>query len=107
MKHNFINPLIEEAYKKIFIEKTELTREFCMQFSKIEGEDIMDLASLANKVKNKFAGKYNEKHHVCTIMNAKSGACSENCKFCSQSAHNNSDIEVYDLKDTDEMIKKG
>lgn len=37
---------------------------------------------------------------LCTIINGKSGGCSENCSFCAQSAHHNTNIEKYDILDT-------
>jgi biotin synthase len=35
--------------------------------------------------------------HLCTICNAKSGRCSEDCAFCSQSSHARTDAPVYPL----------
>lgn len=43
---------------------------------------------------------------VCTITNAKSGLCSEDCKFCAQSSHHSADIEVYPLKTKEIMIEE-
>lgn len=45
--------------------------------------DIYDLLSWANRVREHFKGN---KIHLCSIVNAKAGACSENCSFCAQSA---------------------
>lgn len=45
--------------------------------------DILDLLSWANRIREKFKGN---KIHLCSIVNAKAGACSENCSFCAQSA---------------------
>lgn len=59
----------------------------------LEGEDILDLMSLANKVRFRFS----KETHACSIVNAKSGVCPQNCKFCAQSAHHNSEVEVYGL----------
>jgi biotin synthase len=46
--------------------------------------DILDLLSWSNRIREKFKGN---KIHLCSIVNAKAGACSENCSFCAQSAH--------------------
>jgi biotin synthase len=48
------------------------------------------------------------RHHVsfdvCTITNAKSGQCSEDCKFCAQSLHHASKIDAYPLKSMEKML---
>ncbi len=41
---------------------------------------------------------------LCSIINAKSGYCSENCSFCAQSIHNQTDIAAYPLKSVDEIL---
>ncbi len=41
-------------------------------------------------------------HHVelCCIINAKSGKCDMDCRFCSQSGHNSTAIEIYPFMDS-------
>ncbi|MEN8258911.1 MAG: biotin synthase BioB [Thermodesulfobacteriota bacterium] len=41
---------------------------------------------------------------LCSIINAKSGACSEDCRFCTQSAHFATETPVYPLLDSDEIV---
>ena len=45
--------------------------------------DIFELMAWANRIREHWKGN---KIHLCSIVNAKAGGCSENCKFCSQSA---------------------
>jgi len=45
--------------------------------------DIFDLMAGANRIREHFKGN---KIHLCSIVNAKAGACSENCSFCAQSS---------------------
>lgn len=62
----------------------EVGRDEAMWLFSLEGSsDIHDLMSWANRIRERFKGN---KVHLCSIVNAKAGGCSENCKFCSQSA---------------------
>ena len=64
--------------------------------------DTEDLCEEANKIRKYFCGN---EFDLCTIINGKSGRCSEDCKFWAQSSHYKSDIENYELLDTN-VIKK-
>lgn len=97
---NTINASIQKAYT--VLEGNQLDRLLVDQLAVIKGADILDLLSLANKVRIKFAPK----EHVCTILNAKSGQCGEDCRFCAQSGHNNAEVDVYPLISKDEILKK-
>ena len=62
----------------------EITREEALRLFHIEDSaDIFDLLSWANRIREHFKGN---KIHLCSIVNAKAGACSENCSFCAQSS---------------------
>jgi biotin synthase len=54
----------------------------------------------ANRLRRRFQG---DVVHLCSIINAKSGACSQNCAFCAQSAHHAAEAPVYPLVDGDQM----
>ncbi|OHD13074.1 MAG: biotin synthase BioB [Spirochaetes bacterium GWB1_36_13] len=94
-----LNPLIEKAYS--VLNGKELDKKLAMELLELKGEDILDLVSLANKVKN----KYSKTPHVCSIMNAKSGKCSENCKYCAQSVHYQTELETYPLVSVETILK--
>lgn len=64
---------------------------------------ILDLASIANKTRQESVG---EKIELCTIMNAKSGRCSQDCKFCAQSLRYSTGIPAYPLKKKEEMLEQ-
>ena len=67
------------------------------------GEDLELLCKYANEIRQYFCGN---KFDVCTIINAKSGRCSENCKYCAQSAHYPTACDEYPLLSSEEL-KKG
>lgn len=43
---------------------------------------------------------------TCSIINAKSGRCSQDCAFCSQSMHHNTKIAIYPLMDQAELVNR-
>lgn len=61
-----------------------------------------DLLAAAETVTKKFQPK---KFDSCSIINAKSGRCPENCKWCAQSAHYHTGAVEYSLMDSDKMVK--
>lgn len=63
-----------------------------------DSPDLMDLIASANRVRLHFKGN---RIDTCAIVNAKSGACSEDCSFCAQSAHHHAAAETYPLLDGD------
>lgn len=65
--------------------------------------DTWELLHGANKIRSHFKGN---KIGLCSIINAKSGNCSEDCKFCAQSASHSAEIKTYPLVSPSE-IKKG
>lgn len=60
------------------------------------------LYSLANNLRTHFFANTLD---TCSIMNARSGKCSENCKWCSQSVHFNTNVEVYPLISTMQAVE--
>jgi biotin synthase len=62
--------------------------------------EIEDLCFVAAKLRKKYKGN---KVKICSIINAKSGQCSEDCKFCAQSSFNKTDVKVYPLLDTEKI----
>src|SRR5271154_1710779 len=65
--------------------------------------DILDLLSWANRIREQFKGN---KIHLCSIVNAKAGACSENCSFCAQSSHYQTGSPKYGFIETEPGEKR-
>lgn len=63
---------------------------------------LNQLIEAANDIRKHFCSNIFD---ICSIINAKSGKCSENCKFCAQSAHYKTNINEYPLLDKDEIVK--
>lgn len=62
---------------------------------------LEELCSCADEIRSCFCGK---SFDVCTITNAKSGKCSENCKFCAQSAFYFTGAETYPIKGCEKIV---
>ncbi|MDR2578890.1 MAG: biotin synthase BioB [Chitinispirillales bacterium] len=66
-------------------------------------DKITLLFAAADQVRRRYFGDVAD---PCTLMNIKSGGCGEDCAFCSQSNHNNADIEIQSLSDPREVIRR-
>jgi biotin synthase len=68
-----------------------------------KGPDILDLAAVANRVKVEFNGNEID---LCSLLNVKSGRCSEDCVFCAQSGHYKTEAPVYPLLDMERIVEE-
>ncbi|VBB06817.1 radical sam [Lucifera butyrica] len=71
-----------------------LTFDEALSLTQVEPSDIPLLLGVANKIREEFTG---DQVDTCEIINARSGGCSEDCKFCAQSAHYDVAVETYPL----------
>lgn len=80
-----------------------LNREEAIALTQIAGqENILLLCEAADRVRQACCGNTVD---LCSIVNVKSGACSENCSFCAQSAHHPGvDSPIYGLKTPEEIL---
>ena len=80
-----------------------LTRDEALWLFELEtAADIFDLLSWANRLREHFKGN---KVHLCSIVNAKAGACSENCSFCAQSSFHQTGSPRYGFVDPEPVIE--
>lgn len=64
--------------------------------------DLKELCEGADLIREHFIG---DKVDLCSIINGRSGRCPEDCKYCAQSAHNQTDCEVYDFLPEEQIVE--
>jgi len=80
------------ALKERILNGYQITKDEALELVRIEDKEV--LYQMADDIRRHFLKNDFE---MCSIINARSGKCSEDCKWCSQSAHHNTNVEVYPL----------
>lgn len=70
---------------------------------KLYGAPLKELCGAADEIRKHFCGNGFD---ICTIINGKSGKCSENCKYCAQSAFYHTGAGEYPLLDKRELVRQ-
>jgi biotin synthase len=76
--------------------------EDAVRLMELDAADVPHLLSWANRIRERHHGN---RIHLCSIVNAKSGGCAEDCKFCSQSVMYQTGVEVYSFLDKEEALE--
>ncbi|MGC8659319.1 MAG: biotin synthase BioB [Desulfomonilaceae bacterium] len=92
--------LLEEVEDRI-IQGGAIERSEAESLKNLEYGSIMKLTAAADRIRINFLGN---RFDSCSLVNAKSGLCSEDCAFCAQSSKHGRSSEVYGLKSTDEIL---
>lgn len=89
-----------EKMKEKVLQGDLLTREEAILLS---GEPLSELQEAANEIRETMCGNGFD---ICTIINGKCGRCSEDCKYCAQSAHyHTACTETYPLLSTEKILE--
>ncbi|HHJ63767.1 MAG TPA: biotin synthase BioB [Aquifex aeolicus] len=80
-----------------------VSRESALELLKLPDDYLPLLVHFAQKLKRHFFPE--NEYEFCSIINAKSGACTEDCGFCAQSGFYRTPINIYGLVPKEEMIE--
>lgn len=79
-----------------------LTREDCVAVLHAPDERLLELLGAAFRVRERYFGR---KVRLQMLLNAKSGACQEDCHYCSQSSVSTAPIDRYGLLHRGQMLE--
>ena len=64
--------------------------------------DLKELCEGADRIRRELCGN---RVDLCSIINGRGGRCSENCRFCAQSAHYQTECDIYDFLPVDTFVR--
>ena len=96
MRKELIDEMVEIA-----LQGHSISSEKALQLESFTHEELDYLFIGTDRIRDRFKG---EDVKICSIVNAKSGRCVEDCSFCAQSSSFQTDAPETDLMSVDEMV---
>ena len=88
------------ALKNKILNNGEITKAEAMALA---DAPLDGLTAAADEIRRHFCG---DSFDLCSIINAKCGRCSEDCRYCAQSAGYAAELDTYPLISADEAAKQ-
>ncbi|NTW16889.1 MAG: biotin synthase BioB [Syntrophaceae bacterium] len=80
----------------------QITRDEALTIMESSDDELLSVLDAAFAIRRRYFGRGISIH---VIRNAKSGLCTENCSFCSQSAVSDSDIPIYPMQSVERILE--
>jgi len=97
MRKELIDSMVDRA-----LAGEGITREQALLLETFSRDELEALFEGTTRIREKFKG---QDVKICSIVNAKSGRCVEDCSFCGQSASFQTSSPEYGLMDVDEIVR--
>ncbi len=91
-------------YKERILAGGDITAEEAMSLATLTPDERTALREAAAEITARFMPR---QFDSCSIINARSGRCPEDCKWCAQSAHYDTSVNTYPLVDRDTCLEMG
>lgn len=91
------------TFEKRVLNGTRLAKKDAIALCGTAGQDLFELLGAANRIRNSYRGSSID---LCSIVNAKSGGCAEDCAYCAQSASNSAGIAAFPLLETEVVLQR-
>ena len=92
---------IRQMLLEIGAEETQVSEELALACSLLPHEELPALFTAATLIRER---SFKRNVSLCSIVNAKSGLCPEDCSFCAQSAHHATSVAQYPLLDEQTLL---
>jgi biotin synthase len=79
-----------------------VSKSVALAMLRSDPSDMPEITACASAMRRRYFGN---RIHLCSIVNAKSGACPEDCAFCAQSIRHKTELEIYGLYSGKRIIK--
>ena len=96
MRKELIDGMVETA-----LNGQSISNEQALQLESFTHEELDYLFIGTDRIRDQFKG---ENVKICSIVNAKSGRCVEDCSFCGQSSSFKTDAPEFELMSVEEMV---
>ncbi len=96
MRQELIDSMIDTA-----LNGQGISREQALALETLSQEELDYLFLGTDKIRDRFKG---DEVKICSIVNAKSGKCVEDCSFCAQSSSFQTESPEYELMDVEQIV---
>ena len=90
-----------EAIKRALQKRGRLEEREARLVLEDKSLELSTLLAITDNLRRSHSGK---RIRLCSIVNARSGSCPEDCAFCAQSSHHHATIKRYTLLPVDELV---
>ncbi len=90
------------AFADTVLDGTALSRDEALRVATAPDDELLAILHAAFRVRRHHHGREVRVH---VLQNAKSGVCAEDCAFCSQSMHFESEVPQYGMQGVEELVE--
>ncbi len=80
-----------------------ITREEALRLGELE--DPVEIGALVERAWDARVARFADSTDMCSLVNAKSGGCAEDCGFCAQSKYAEADTPMHAMMDPDQILE--
>jgi biotin synthase len=96
-----MTPSLRSLLRQSIDTGTSLDAVAALEVLRTPAADLPEILAASNAMRLRHFGN---RVSLCSIVNAKSGRCSEDCRYCAQSSHHATEVATYPLLSEQELL---